>query len=94
MPEYLLEFYVSATDPDLAAEHGRSMRAAAEALTSQGTPVHYRRSMFVSADETYFVVLEAESVDAARETASLAHVPCDRVAAVSHPASSDHQESS
>jgi hypothetical protein len=94
MPEYLLEFYVSATDPDVGAEHDRSVRQAAETLTSQGTPVHYRRSMFVSADETYFVVLEAESVDAARETASLAHVSCDRVAAVTHPASSDPRESS
>jgi hypothetical protein len=94
MPEYLLEFYVSGTDPELAAEHGRSLREAAEALTSQGTPVHYRRSMFVSADETCFVVLEAESVDAVCQMARLAHVSCDRVAAVSHSVSCDHRESS
>jgi hypothetical protein len=94
MPEYLLEFYVSATDHDLAAEHGRSVREATKVLTSQGTPVHYHRSMFVSADETYFVLLEAESVDAVRETARLAHVSCDRVAAVSPTASVDQRKSS
>lgn len=92
MPEYLIEFYVPGTDPGYAAKHGRSVREAAEALTSRGTPVRYRRSMFVSADETCFVVLEAESVDAVRETARLADVSCDRVAAISHPASVDQQE--
>ncbi|HTX46006.1 MAG TPA: hypothetical protein VMD48_07005 [Solirubrobacteraceae bacterium] len=92
MPEYLLEFYVSASDPDLAAEPGRSVQEAAKTLSSRGTPVHYRRSMFVSADETYFVLLEAASADVVRETARLAKVSCDRIAAVSHP--TDHRESS
>jgi hypothetical protein len=94
MPEYLLEFYVSAAEPELAAEHGRSVRHAADLLTAQGMPVHYRRSMFVTADETYFVLLEAESLDVVRETARLAQVSCDRVAAVSHAVSFDQGESS
>jgi hypothetical protein len=93
MPEYLLELYVPRADPDLAATHGRSVHDAAEALTARGTPVRYRRSMFVSDEETCFVLLEAESVDAVREAARLARVSCDRVsAAVSHPSHFDHQE--
>jgi hypothetical protein len=70
------------------------VRDAAEALTLRGTPVHYRRSMFISGEETCFVLLEAESMDAVRETARLARVSCDRVsAAVSHPTYRDHLES-
>jgi hypothetical protein len=94
MPEYLLELYVSATDPGQAAESGRRMRAAAEELSLRGKRVWYRRSMFVSDEETCFVLLEADSLDTVRETARLADVSCDHVgAAVSHPCPTDHQES-
>jgi hypothetical protein len=92
MPEYLLELYVPATDPDLAAQNGRSVRAAAEELTLRGTLVRYHRSIFVSHEETCFVLLEAETIDAIRETARLARVSSDHVsAAVSHPTASDRQ---
>jgi hypothetical protein len=90
MPEYLLELYVPGTNPDLAAENGRSVRAAAEELTLRGTPVRYRRSMFVSYEETCFVLLEADTIDAVRKAARLAHVSSDHVsAAVSHPSPTD-----
>jgi hypothetical protein len=92
--EYLLELYVPGNDLDLAAAEGRSVRAAADELTGQGTRVLYRRSMFVSTEETYFVVLEADSLDAVRATARLAEVSCARVSAVlSDPAPSEHKDS-
>jgi len=82
----LLELYVSGTDPDLAEGEVRSVREAAATLTRKGTPVQYRSSMFVSAEETCFVFLEAESTDAVRDVARLAQVSCSRISAVvSHP---------
>ena len=86
MPEYLLELYVSEADAYLAAGDGRSIREAAEELSRRGTPVRYRRSIFVPAEETCFVLLEADSIEQIHDTTRLANVPCDRLSrAVSHP---------
>jgi hypothetical protein len=88
MPEYLLELYVSQADAYLAAGDGRTIREAADELTRRGTRVQYRRSIFVPAEETCFVLLEAESIEQVHATTRLANVPCDRVSqAVSHPGS-------
>ena len=86
MPEYLLELYVSQADAQLAAGDGASIRAAAEELARRGIRVRYRRSIFVPAEETCFVLLEAESIEQIHDTTRLANVPCDRVSrALSHP---------
>jgi hypothetical protein len=86
MPEYLLELYVSRADAYLAGGDGRSIREAAEELTRRGTPVRYHRSIFVPAEETCFVLLEADSIEQIHDTTRLANVPCDRLSrAVSHP---------
>jgi hypothetical protein len=81
MQEYLLELYLSRAQQEVAADRGESARAAAEELTRQGTPVSYRRSFFVPAEETLFVLFEAESADAVRDAARLALLPSDRVSA-------------
>jgi hypothetical protein len=86
MPEYLLELYVSPADAYLAAGDGRSIREAADELARRGAQVRYRRSIFVPADETCFVLLEADSIEEIHDVTRLANVPCDRVSqAVSHP---------
>jgi hypothetical protein len=79
MPEYLLEFYLSRTDPRVAAQRGDRARAAAAELTRRGTAVRYRRSIFVPDEETCFLLFEAESAAAVRETARLAALSCERV---------------
>jgi hypothetical protein len=79
MAEYLIELYLPRTDALVAIERGESARAAAEEMTRQGTAVQFRRSIFVPDDETYFVLFEAESADAVRETARRAQLPCERV---------------
>jgi len=83
MQEYLLEFYVSRGDAAAAAGDGESARAAAEELTRRGTAVQYCRSIFVPAEETCFVLFEAESEEAVRDAAALAKLPAGRISAVS-----------
>jgi hypothetical protein len=85
MPEYLLELYVPRADAHVAANHGQSARAGAEELTGRGRPVRYRWSIFVPAEETCFVLFEAQSADAVRAAARLAALPCERVStAITH----------
>jgi hypothetical protein len=81
MQEYLLELYTSRTDARVVAARGESARAAAIELTRRGTPVRYRRSIFLSDEETCFVLFEAESADAVRAAAQLAALPCERICA-------------
>jgi hypothetical protein len=79
MPEYLLEIYVGATDAKAAADSGRNARAAAAEMTRRGTPVCYRRWIYVPEDETCLFLFEADSAEAVCTTAQLAAIPCDRV---------------
>jgi hypothetical protein len=82
MPEYLLELYVPAGGASAAGVGARSVRVAAETVASHGKPVHYLRSIYVAADETCFVLLEAETAQTAQEVARLADVPSNRVSEV------------
>jgi hypothetical protein len=82
MPEYLVELYVPAGGASTAGTGAGSVRAAAETVASHGKSVHYLRSIYVAADETCFVLLEAETAEAAQEVARLADVPSNRVSEV------------
>jgi Protein of unknown function (DUF4242) len=89
MPEYLIEFYVPAgSASDVGAA---SVRKAAEVVASHGEAARYRRSMYVAADETCFVLIDAETTTIAQEVARLAGVPASRISEVAaEPADSDH----
>jgi hypothetical protein len=79
MAHYLLERYAERDDiAAVVAGAARARRAAAE-LTGEGTPVRYLRSIFVPEDETHFLLCEAGSAEAARETARRARLGAVRV---------------
>jgi hypothetical protein len=78
MAEYLLELYA----PVGAKSGAGSVRDAVELVAARGKEVQYLRSMYVETDETCFVLLEAETAEAAQEVARLADVPSNRVSAV------------
>ncbi len=85
MAEFLLELYISRTD-DLAVVRGAvEARVAAEALTREGTPIRYVRSIFVPEDETCFYLYEAASVEAVREAAHRAGLAFERIAETVNP---------
>jgi len=78
--EFLVELYMSRTEP-LAAEQGAARaRLVAEQLTREGTPVRCVRSIFVPDDETCFYLYEAASADDVRVAAERAGLPVERVA--------------
>lgn len=80
MAEFLVELYVSRGDVAAVERGAERARLAAEALTGEGTPVRYLRSIFVPDDETCFLLYEADSVEAVREAALRAGLPFERVA--------------
>ena len=82
MGEFIAELYVSRADEAGAEGLSRRVRAAAEELTREGTPVRYLRSIFVPDDETCFLLIEASSAEAVRDAADLAALPYERVTAV------------
>ena len=67
MPTYLVEAYMSGSHTREARAAGRRARAAAEALSREGTPVLYIRTTFLPDDETCFHLFEAGSVDVVSE---------------------------
>jgi hypothetical protein len=84
MPEYLLELYVSGSGSNAAGTDADRVREAAETARSNGTSVRYLRSMFVAAEETCFVLLEAETAETVHDIAQLAQVQSNRISEVAH----------
>jgi hypothetical protein len=80
--EFLIELYVSRCNPQAAAERRSSARAAAEALTRQGTRVEYRRSILLASEETCFLLFDADTADAVRAMTRLADLDAARISTV------------
>ncbi len=79
MAEFLVELYMSRTDPAAIARIAERARLAAEKQTGLGTPVSYLHSIFVPEDETCFLLYEAASADAVRDAVRSAELPFERV---------------
>ena len=79
MARYLVELYLSRTGAGGLDEAAARARAAATELTCEGVPVRYLRSIFVPADETWFLLYEAASAKAVEEAVERADLPCERV---------------
>jgi Nickel responsive protein SCO4226-like len=80
MAQFLVELYVSRTDPEAVDRRSRRARSSAETLTSEGTPVRFLRSIFVPEDETCFLLYEAGSADVVQEAARRADLCFERIA--------------
>jgi hypothetical protein len=80
MAEFVLEFYASRADTAAVRRRTRRARLAADAVTREGTPVRYVRSIYVPEDETCFVLYEAASSDAVQRAAARADLASPRVA--------------
>jgi hypothetical protein len=77
--EFLLELYISRTNCDAVGIGAERLGRAAAELTAEGRPVHILRSIFVSEDETCFVLVEAASAEDVRAAARRATLPFERV---------------
>lgn len=81
MEEYLLESYVPRTGADTLRDVAAHARSTAKAMTEEGTPVRYVRSIFLAEDEVCFHVYEAPSAEAASEAGRRAGIAFERVIA-------------
>jgi len=81
MAEFLVELYVSGADADGAGRETRRARCAAAAMTAEGRPVRFVRSIFVPEEETCFLLVEADSAEVVHEAALRASVRYERVLA-------------
>jgi hypothetical protein len=80
MGKYIVELYVARGD-EAALERGVELTCrAADRLTRNGTRVRHLRSLYVPADETCYVLFEAEAAAAAQEAAAAAGLPFERSA--------------
>jgi Protein of unknown function (DUF4242) len=75
---FLAEFYLPEHDADLA-DLARRARAAAAAVNRRGSAVTFVRAMYAAADESCFVVYEADSAAAVLAAGQAAGMAFDRV---------------
>lgn len=76
---YLVELSPSALGQGEVRALGERCRLAARAMSSQGTPVRYLRTIVVPEDLSCFLLFDAESAEAARRAAGRAVGQVDRV---------------
>jgi Protein of unknown function (DUF4242) len=79
MERYLAELYLPRAGADGLPEAARRARAAAAAMTSEGTPIRYLRAIFLGGDEICFHLYEAASPEAVLEATRRAAIPVERV---------------
>jgi hypothetical protein len=79
MPSYLVDAYLPRSRADELTDLISRLRAAAEALTAEGTQVRHVRSSFLPADELFLHLMEAESAEAAGEASRRAGIPAERI---------------
>jgi Nickel responsive protein SCO4226-like len=79
MREFVAEQYLAAGRAAGAVADAGAARRAAEELTSEGTPVEFERSIFISEDETCLHLYRAESIDAVRAAAARASLTVERI---------------
>jgi hypothetical protein len=79
MTQFLVERYVPRANDGAIEREAERARLSAEALTVEGTPVRYLRSIFVPEDETCFLLYEAGSVEAVQAAALRAALPFERI---------------
>jgi hypothetical protein len=92
MSEYLLEFYVAREDGQRASDGGASARLAADELRRRGSAIRFRWSIFLPAEETCFVLFEADSPEAVHRAALLANLSPERVNAIVRPPGASHAD--
>jgi hypothetical protein len=80
MPEFLVELYLPRGEGAAVERRARDACRAAEALSREGRPVRYVRSIFVPEDETCFFLYEASTADDVEEAARRASIRFDGVA--------------
>jgi hypothetical protein len=80
MREFIGEQYLPADDAKAAVRRAALARAAADQVRSEGTLVHYVRSIFIPEDETCLHMYRAVSLEAVKAAAARAPLPLDRIA--------------
>jgi hypothetical protein len=79
MPRYLAELYLPRADSSNLRAAAARARAAADAMTREGTPIRYLRAIFLGDDEVCFHLYEADSQELVREASRRAVIPVERV---------------
>jgi Nickel responsive protein SCO4226-like len=77
---YVVECYVSKAHTGELSDVIARARAAARAMTREGIPVRYLRSILVPEDETCFHVFEGPSAKAVGEASQRAAIAYERIA--------------
>jgi hypothetical protein len=78
MTQFLVELYMPRVDGDAAERGAVQARLGAEAVTLEGRPVRYLRSILVPEEETCFFIFEAGSAEDVEDAARRASLPVER----------------
>ncbi|MCI0344571.1 MAG: DUF4242 domain-containing protein [Chloroflexi bacterium] len=80
MATYVVETYLSrAAEGQPDATIGRVV-SSADAISAEGPPVRYLRSIFIPDDDTVLLLFEADSIEVVRAVTVRAGIDVDRIA--------------
>ena len=79
MPQYVVERHLPNFTGEQVAAAAKRAKQTAAAMTREGTPVRYVRSIFIPGEDKCYCLFEGESVDMVRQANQRAELPVENI---------------
>ena len=75
MPQYVVERHLPIFTGEMVAAAAKRAKQTTLAMTREGTPVRYMRSIFIPGEDKCYCLFEGESADTVRQANERAELP-------------------
>ena len=79
MPQYVVERHLPNFTGEQIAAAAKSAKESSSAMTREGTPVRYLRSIFIPGEDKCFCLFEGENADSVLEANRRAELPVQKI---------------
>ena len=79
MPQYVVERHLPNFTGDMVAAAAKRAKQTTAAMTREGTPVRYMRSIFIPGEDKCYCLFEGDSADTVRQANERADLPVESI---------------
>ncbi len=79
MPQYVVERHLPNFTGEMVAAAAKRAKQTTLAMTREGTPVRYMRSIFIPGEDKCYCLFESESADTVRQANERAELPVQSI---------------
>ncbi len=79
MPQYVVERHLPNFTGEMVAAAAKRAKQTTAAMTREGTPVRYMRSIFIPGEDKCYCLFEGDSADTVRQANERADLPVESI---------------